>query len=144
MSLNTSPVFLAPHFGGLSFENIYSCYFLWVGVMSFSKDMGSHCKNKITLKKGEEFLCYSEFLDPLQTKLMLVFISDVGRHILQNSEVLFCDGTFNTCPNPFKQVYFVLSQIKGKRPIIYAYGLLPTRNSSLTRNLLKSKSPFLT
>ena len=93
-----------------------------------AEDIKANLPEKYTLdSKAGEFLRYSEFLDPLQTKLMLVYISDVGRHILQNAEVLFCDGTYNTAPDPFKQIYFVLGRIKGKRPIICAYGLLPDK-----------------
>ena len=61
------------------------------------------------------------------TKLMLVFMSEFGKDILGRSETMYCDGTFATAPEPFKQIFFVMGQMPGKRPIICAFSVLPDK-----------------
>ncbi len=67
-------------------------------------------KFKIT-STGKPFLRYMEYVDPAKKKLMMIFISDQGAWTLGHSMDLYCDGTFESCPNPFAQSYFIIGQM---------------------------------
>jgi hypothetical protein len=57
-----------------------------------------------TTSDGSAFLRYMDYSDEAKTKLLMVYISEHGRSVLERSEELYCDGTFNTAPPPFSQV----------------------------------------
>ena len=94
-------------------------------------------KYQLTSTK-EEFLRYCEYLYPAtEEKLLMVFISDLGKDILSKSETIYCDGTLDTAPTPFKQIYFIMGQMKDKRPIICAYRLLPEKEYRTYNKMLE-------
>lgn len=90
------------------------------GVVSTAPKSLSDIKSNLPLQyqldsAGNEFLRYSEFLDgEIEEKLLLVFISDVGKHIIEQSEEIYIDGTFKTCPTGFKQIVFIMGKLPGK------------------------------
>jgi FLYWCH zinc finger domain len=65
------------------------------------KRMPEHFKKTST---GGDFLRFMGYVDAAETKMLLLFISDHGKWVLERSEELYCDGTFHTCPKPFLQV----------------------------------------
>ena len=77
-----------------------------------------------TTSTNMEFLRYMEYTDASESKIMMVFCSDTGKHILENSEEWFCDGTFSTSPPNFAQIFFVMGKIGNKKPIVALFALL--------------------
>ena len=48
------------------------------------------------------FLRYMEYTDgDAKSKLMMVYLSDNGKYILENSEEIYADGTFDTAPGTY-------------------------------------------
>ena len=82
-----------------------------------------------TLKSGENFLVSQERLD--EESVVLIFMSDFGKRILQASNTFYMDGTFSTCPEPFGQLYTVFADGGGPVDKIYpcAFMLLPNKKS---------------
>lgn len=79
-------------------------------------------------KTGGEFLRYMDWTDEANGKLMMIFISDNGKFILENSSQLCADGTFDTAPsNFFKQVYIILGNVGDGRMLPAAFCLLPDK-----------------
>ena len=66
---------------------------------------------------GEPFLAHKEYTDDEGEDCILIFISDHGKFILSKSEEIFIDGTFDTCPLPFSQIFVILGRIEDQRPI---------------------------
>jgi hypothetical protein len=55
---------------------------------------------------------------------ILVFFSNNGLWLMQNSYEMHIDGTFATTPHPFKQLVFVQAKQKGMRAVPVAFALL--------------------
>jgi hypothetical protein len=62
------------------------------------------------MSTGSPFLRYMDYVDAAKTKLMMVFMSNQGAWTLGRSTAIYCDGTFDTCPEPFVQLYFIMGQ----------------------------------
>ena len=87
---------------------------------------------------NEEFLRYCEYTDgPVEQKIMMVFISDLGKSILAKAEIIYADGTFDTAPRPFSQIFFFMGQIPNKRPIIVGFALLPDKEYKTYKKLME-------
>ena len=54
---------------------------------------------------GDRFLQFAGKVTDEDSPTMLIFMSPFGRELLKNSSNFFADGTFKTCPLPFKQVH---------------------------------------
>ena len=54
---------------------------------------------------GDCFLQYAGKVTDVDDPVMLIFMSPFGRELMKNSSNFFADGTFKTCPLPFKQVH---------------------------------------
>jgi hypothetical protein len=57
------------------------------------------------------------------------------RWILARSEMIFCDGTFDSAPPPFAQIYFVLGKMANNRAVPCVFALLPNKASSTYRKM---------
>jgi len=87
---------------------------------------------------GEPFLRYCEYLDPVNKKqMMLVFMSDQGKWVLERAEQLFVDGHFGTKCGKFAQVYIVMGMMPGKSAVPVAFGLLPNKFAITYRRFLE-------
>jgi hypothetical protein len=79
-------------------------------------------------------------------KLMMIFISDQGAWTLGHSTDLYCDGTFESCPDPFAQIYFIMGQMgPGKKAVPCMFALLPDKDGQTYMklwNFLKSLGTF--
>jgi hypothetical protein len=84
-----------------------------------------------TTSTGAPFMRYCDFVDADQTKLMMLFMSDHGGWVLSRSTDIFADGTFDTSPDPFAQIYFILGQMgPHKRAIPCVFALLPDKEAT--------------
>jgi hypothetical protein len=80
---------------------------------------------------GTPFLRFMDYVDGEQSKLMLIFMSDHGAWVLGRSCHIYCDGTFDTCPEPFSQLYFIMGQMDDtKRAVPCVYALLPDKEGT--------------
>ena len=66
-------------------------------------------------------------LIPRSTGLLLLFMSQLGIWVMERSETIYIDGTFETCPNQFSQLYFIMAQMPNRRAILVAFCLLPNK-----------------
>ena len=100
-----------------------------------SKDIKENLDIKYqTTSTNGEFLRYSEYMEPLlEEKLMLVFMSDLGRDILGRSETMYFDGTFATAPEPFKQIFLLWDRCQGSVRLFVHFHSFPTKNSKHIR-----------
>jgi hypothetical protein len=79
---------------------------------------------------GGIFKRFCDFVDD-QKKLMMIFMSDHGGWVLGRSLDIFADGTFDTSPDPFTQIYFVMGKMgPEKRAIPCVYALLPDKETN--------------
>jgi hypothetical protein len=60
-------------------------------------------------------------VDTAKSKLMMIFLLDQGAFILGRYTDLFWDGTFDTCPDPFIQVYFITGQTGPAKKGVHVY-----------------------
>ena len=67
---------------------------------------------------------------------MLVFISQSGKKILEYSDNWCGDGTFQTAPPPFKQVYMIYGNPKSKHILPACFALLPNKDAETYLKLL--------
>ena len=67
---------------------------------------------KQTADKGN-FLTFLDWVDESKKACMVIFLSDWAATILKNSEMWYCDGNFSITPEPFKQVYIIMTQVQG-------------------------------
>ena len=72
--------------------------------------------------------------DPIK-KLMMVFMSSHGAWVMARAEELFMDGTFDTRPKFFAQIYFIRAKMAGKCCVPVAYILLPNKDSATYRKM---------
>lgn len=68
---------------------------------------------------------------------LLVFFSNLGLHTLQSCEEIFMDGTFKTCPEPFKQILFLHARITEYRPIPCVFALTCRKDSATYRKIFE-------
>jgi hypothetical protein len=68
---------------------------------------------------------------------LVVFISALGLHTLQNSEEIFMDGTFKTCPNPFQQILFIHGKTGDQRSIPCVYAIMSRKDTASYRKLFE-------
>jgi hypothetical protein len=67
---------------------------------------------------------------------IIAFATTENLRDLANADIVFCDGTFYTCPNLFYQIYSIQIHIDDiMTPVIYAF--LPGK-SQATHSRLKS------
>ena len=87
---------------------------------------------------GGQFTVYKDWIDQDQTEPMVIFMSKWGFEILSNHETWLFDGTFESAPEPFSQIYIGMaaSEIGGKG-IPCIYGLLPNKKSSTYETMFK-------
>jgi hypothetical protein len=72
-----------------------------------------------------------DYVDGEQSKLMLIFMSDHGAWVLGHSSHIYCDGTFDTCPVSFSQLYFIMGQTDDtKRAVPCVFALLPDKDGT--------------
>jgi hypothetical protein len=102
-------------------------------------------KFKVT-STGGQFLRFMDYIDGDKSKLMLVFISEHSAWALGKSTDIYCDGTFDTCPAPFGQLYFILGQMgPSKRAVPCIFALLPDKEGKTYQhlwNVIKSQVEF--
>ncbi len=72
---------------------------------------------------------YQERLD--EKSVVLIFMSEFGKRILQASNTFYRDGTFSICPEPFGQLYTVIADGGGTMKNVFpcAFMLLPNKKS---------------
>ena len=97
---------------------------------------------KKTADNGE-FLYFLDWVDIAKTECIAIFLSDWGADILKRSRMWFCDGTFSVTPDPFKQVYIIMTQTEGHssehiKGVRCGFALLPNKKKE-TYELLFSK-----
>lgn len=63
---------------------------------------------------------------------LVVFFSNLGLAQIQTSNELFIDGTFKTCPAPFKQLVFVQAKQTGKRAVPVVFALMTNKVTFVT------------
>ncbi len=51
------------------------------------------------------------YVDSAKNKLMMIFMSDQCALTMGQSTDIFCDWTFNTCPDSFVQEFFIMGQM---------------------------------
>ena len=73
---------------------------------------------------GGSFLSFAGFADDTTTKGLLVFCSDFGKYMLQNSKVWVSDGTFTLPKGTFHQLYVIHAQSADGVPYPCVYALL--------------------
>ena len=101
---------------------------------------------KKTADNGE-FLYFLDWVDNAKTECMAIFLSDWGADILKRSRMWFCDGTFSVTPDPFKQVYIIMTQTEGHssehiKGVRCGFALLPNKKKEtyeLLFNTLKNR-----
>jgi hypothetical protein len=73
---------------------------------------------------------------------LVVFASALGLHTLKNSEEMFMDGTFKTCPNPFQQILFIHGKIGDQRSIPCVYTMMSRKDTATYRKLFQILDGF--
>jgi hypothetical protein len=58
---------------------------------------------------------------------LLVFFSNTGLYTMRMANEISLDGTFATCPDPFKQIVFLHAKQLGKRPVPVVFALLSNK-----------------
>jgi hypothetical protein len=56
-----------------------------------------------------------------------VFFSNTGLYTMKNAHEINVDGTFSSCPSPFKQLIFIQAKQAGQRPVPVAFALLTNK-----------------
>jgi hypothetical protein len=90
---------------------------------------------------GGPFLRHMEKVG--EDSMILVFMSDYGKWVLSKSEHVFCDGTFDTAPPPFKQIYFLLGKMPEMSAVPCVFALLPNKETSTYKKLLEVVSSLV-
>jgi hypothetical protein len=93
---------------------------------------------------GGVFLQYWDYMNDQKQKLLMLFMSDHGGWVLGQSKDIFVDGTFDTAPEPFTQIYFIMGQMgQEKQAIPCEYTLLPDRETSSYTKVWSIISSFI-
>lgn len=79
---------------------------------------------------GEPFICTDRFI---RNKRMILFATDKQLETLFSSEWIFLDGTFDSCPSQFKQLYTIhcLKFCFPENPLIHIYNYFLSFNIML-------------
>ena len=85
----------------------------------------------------ELFLVRAKRVPTDSDNVVLIFMSDFGRHIMKNSETWSSDGTFSTVPRDFLQIYVVFG-LSHDKLFPCAYMLLPNKSASLCEYALET------
>jgi hypothetical protein len=72
--------------------------------------------------------------DPIK-KLMIIYMSDHGAWVMGHSTELFMDGTFDSRPSHFAQLYFIRAKMADKRSVPVAFALLPNKEAANYRKM---------
>ena len=91
-----------------------------------------------TLDSGEQFLLSAE---EVSGGVALIFMSQFGRRILAESDVWYMDGTFQSVPDQFAQLYVIFgSGGPGASEKIYpsAYMLLPSKSADAYKHAFQA------
>ena len=78
-----------------------------------------------------------EYQDVMQQRLLMVYLSDLGKQVMEMSEEIYADGTFATAPKGFCQIYFLMGKIKNKRPLLFGFALLPDKETETYEKLVE-------
>jgi hypothetical protein len=60
---------------------------------------------------------------------LVVFFSNMGVATLKTANEISIDGTFRTCPPPFKQLVFIQAKQVGQRAVPVVFALLSNKVS---------------
>ena len=92
-----------------------------------------------TADKGE-FVIFKDWVDNEQTECMVMFMSDWGAQILKTHSTWLFDGTFNSCPAPFAQLYVCMAapQTGGGQGIPVGWFLLPNKKATTYEIMFKA------
>lgn len=95
---------------------------------------------------GGLFLRYCEYLndeEPIK-KLIMVFMSDHGAWVMGHATDIFMDGTFDTRPKHFAQIYFIRAKMEDKCCVPVAYVLLPNKETATYRKMWEVLTSLIT
>jgi len=83
-----------------------------------------------TMQTGSQFLRYFGPVKDDGEEIMALFASEFGIHLLKQATTISADGTFQTCPAPFCQLFVLQAQlVRGKNyPVVFA--LLPDKTTA--------------
>ena len=76
---------------------------------------------------GGDFLRAVQWTDGPDSQALLLFLSDHGKSLLKTYRSWNMDGTFQTCPAQFSQLYFIFAITDTGKTIPAAYSLLPNK-----------------
>ena len=76
----------------------------------------------------EEFLVHDVEIGNAGER-MLIFLANSGKEILKCSDIWCGDGTFQSTPTPFNQVYIIYGNPKGKHILPACFALLPNKEA---------------
>jgi hypothetical protein len=62
-------------------------------------------------------------------QMIMVFASDSAIQILLRAETISVDGTFQTCPPPFAQLFILIATLPQGSTVPVVYGLLPNKTA---------------
>ena len=76
-----------------------------------------------TTLSGDRFICRVEG----DADKLIIFATDENLHVLSTLETIYVDGTFQTCPSLFSQLFTINGFVHGQQfPLVYA--LLPSKS----------------
>jgi hypothetical protein len=84
--------------------------------------------------ENSDFLVYD---NGSETDRMLIFGSDTGLRILADSDSWFMDGTYDTAPSQFSQLYVIRSAV-GDSYVTCVYAFLPSKQQNVYEELLSA------
>ena len=88
---------------------------------------------------NKDFLRLQTWTNEAEDEAMLLYISDTGAQVLATHKVWCLDGTFQTTPSPFKQVYVIMARSEvGGQGLACGFSLLPNKLSE-TYDLMLNK-----
>jgi hypothetical protein len=90
-----------------------------------------------TTKDQKPFLIYDN--GPTASKRMLVFASEEGLELLAQSHRWLMDGTFDSCPSIFDQLYVIRAPL-GETSVPCVYALLAGRTQAIYEELFRALS----
>ena len=104
------------------------------------------CKSLTEVKVPEKYLDFLMADYSREEMRILIFATQKGRQLLSEGKLFFGDGTFKSCPEPFKQLYSIHCAIGGEETNIVpvAYALLSDKSTDTYEvlfHLLKAQVP---
>lgn len=76
---------------------------------------------------GGPFLRHMEIISG--DKLMMLYLSDHGKLVIERANEVYCDGTFDSAPHGFMQIYFILAKQPNQTAVPVAFALLPNKDT---------------